>query len=389
MHAIIRNKLLVVSYLLTLLYALHYGIPLYATSSYLHEYFSSSTVGLLYMLGSIAALIGSMSVSKYIRKFHTYGFTMSLVIAEIVITVLFGITKNIYLIGPFYVVHLLLQTLLYVCLNVFIESFSKHSETGSIRGLFLMLLNIGILISPIIGGAILSVSSFATLYIVASCMLIPFIFLVRIYLYHVEEPAYETVDMLGAFRQAWGNKNVRSALVAEFTVQCFYAVMIIYSPIYLATIGIGLPIYMTLIMPFALIPLVVLPYELGYLADTKYGEKELMIGGLLILAVSVFLCVIVTSSNPTVWILILLLSRVGAAFVETMAFTYYFKKVGPEDASLTALFSNTLSFATIVIGGLGILIGPLLVDRPQLMFVLLGCVILWSISYVIPMKDTL
>lgn len=388
MHAIVKNRLLIVSYLLTLLYALHYGIPLYATSSYLHQYFNSSTISMLYMLGSIGALLASMSVAKYIRQFHTYGFTIGIVISEIVVTAAFGMTNNPVFLVVFFITHFLLQILLYVCLNVFIESFSKHAETGSIRGLFLTLLNIGILISPVIGGTILAFSSFQALYLIASLMLVPFIFLVHMYLSHIEEPAYERVNMLGALRAAWQNKNIKAALVAEFMVQCFYAVMIIYMPIYLGTVGIPLVTYMAVIMPFALIPLVVLPYELGYLADKKYGEKELLIGGMLILAVTVFLCVIVRTSNPTVWILILLASRIGAAFVETMAFTYYFKKIGPEDASLTAVFTNTLSFATIVVGAIGIMIAPFLVERPQLMFVLLGCAILWSISYIIPMKDT-
>lgn len=388
MHAIVKNKLLIVSYLLTLLYALHYGIPLYATSSYLHQYFNSSAVSMLYMLGSIAALIGSISVAKYMRKFHTYGFTTGIVIAEIAAVAAFGLTENPLFLGIFFVVHFLLQTLLYICLNVFIESFSKHAETGSIRGLFLTLLNIGILISPIVGGAILTVATFPALYIVSACLLIPFIILVRMYLYHIKEPAYETVDMFQALRVGWKNKNIRAALVAEFVVQTFYATMIIYSPIYLATLGIPLTVYLSAILPFALIPLVVLPYELGYLADSKLGEKEMLIGGLLLLAFTVFLCVIVTSSNPIVWVIILLLSRIGAACVETMAFTYYFKKVGPEDASLTALFSNTLSFATITVGLLGVAIAPFLVARPQLMFIILGCGILWSISYIIPMKDT-
>lgn len=389
MHAIIKNKLLVVTYVLTILYALHYGIPLYATSSYLHQYFNSSWVSILYMLGSFAALLGSMSVARYMRRFHTYSFTSGLVVTEIVTVIAFGITKNPFFIGLFFVIHFLLQTLLYVCLNVFIESFSKHAETGSIRGLFLTLLNIGILISPIIGGAILSISSFTVLYTVAAVMLIPFLILVKIYLYHVEEPAYERIDMLQALRGAWRNKNIRAALIAEFTVQCFYAVMVIYSPIFLATLGISLTTYLGVILPFALIPLVVLPYELGYLADSKWGEKELLIGGLLILAVTVFLCVVVSSTNPTVWMLIFLVSRIGAACVETMAFAYYFKKVGPEDASLTAVFTNTLSVATITVGAIGAAAGPLLVARPQLMFILLGCGILWSVTYVLPMKDTL
>ncbi len=388
MRTIIKNRLLIVSYLLTLIYALHYGIPLYATSTYLHQYFGSSTVSMLYMFGAIAALIGSMSVAKYMRKFHTYGFTIGLVVAEILIVVAFGISKNPLLIGAFFITHMLLQTLLYVCINIFIESFSKNAETGSIRGLFLTILSMGILISPIIGGAILSLSSFSTLYIVAACMLIPFIFLVRTYLYHIKEPAYETINMYQAFVIAWRNKNIRAALIAQFIVQCFYAVMVIYSPIYLATLGIPLIVYMTAILPFALIPLVVLPYELGYLADKRYGEKELLIGGLLILSLTVFLCVIVTTANPIVWVIILLVSRIGAACVETMAFTYYFKKIGPEDASLTALFSNMWSFAIITVGAIGILIGPFIVERPQLMFIVLGSAILIGISYVLPMKDT-
>lgn len=388
MHAIVKNKLLVVTYLLTLLYALHYGIPLYATSSYLHQYFNSSTISLLYMLGALAALIGSMSVAKYIRKFHTYGFTLGLVFAEIAVTLAFGITENLMFLSLFFIIHFLLQTLLYVCLNVFIESFSKHAETGSIRGLFLTLLNIGILISPIIGGAILTVLSFSALYIIAAAMLIPFAMFVHMYLTHIEEPAYERINMFGAFKVAWANKNIRAALVAEFIVQCFYAVMIIYTPLYLGTIGIPLTVYLTIIMPFVLIPLVVLPYELGYLADKKFGEKELLIGGLLILATTVFLCVIVSTPNPIIWIFVLLASRVGAACVETMAFAYYFKKIGPEDASLTALFTNTWSAATLVVGALGIVISPFLVQRPQLMFIILGCVILWGVSVVTPMRDT-
>lgn len=389
MHAIIKNKLLVVTYLLTILYALHYGIPLYATSSYLHQYFSSSWVSALYMLGSFAALLGSIWVAKYMRKFHSYGFTFAIAVAEMVSVIAFGITNNPFFIGLFFVIHFLLQSLLYICLNVFIESFSKHAETGSIRGLFLTLLNIGILISPVLGGMILSLASFKMLYVIASLMLIPFLVLIKIYLYHIEEPAYERVNMLQALRAAWRNKDIKAALIAEFVVQSFYAVMIIYSPLYLATLGISLTTYLGIILPFALIPLVVLPYELGYLADKKWGEKELMIGGLLILAVTVFLCVIVRSPNPTIWVLIFLASRVGAACVETMAFAYYFKKVGPGDASLTAVFTNTLAVATILVGALGALIGPLLVTRPQLMFVILGVGILWSVAYVLPMKDTL
>jgi hypothetical protein len=112
----------------------------------------------------------------------------------------FGLTQNPYLLGLFFITHFLLQHFSMSVLNVFIESFSKHAETGSIRGLFLVLLNIGVLISPLIAGPSFRIASFSALYIVSALMLIPFVFLVRIYLYHIEEPAYDQVDMMQAFR---------------------------------------------------------------------------------------------------------------------------------------------------------------------------------------------
>ncbi len=340
------------------------------------------------MLGSLGALIASISFAKRIKQFHTYTVTFTMVVGEIITILLFAFTKNLFLLALFFIIHFILTALLYVCLNVFIESFSKHAETGSIRGLFLALLNIGILISPLIGGTVLSHSSFEGLYVTAAIMLVPFLFFLHKYLEHVTEPAYHSINMLHALKTAWRNKNLRAALIGELTVQCFYAVMIIYSPIYLTTLGIPLSVYLTIIIPFALVPLVILPYELGFLADSRFGEKELLIIGFAILAITTFLCVVVTSTSPLVWIAILLTSRIGASCVETMAFTYYFKKVGPEDASLTALFTNTGNVATFVVGAVGFSIAPLLVERPQLMFIVLGCAILLNLSYVLPMRDT-
>jgi hypothetical protein len=85
------------AFILTLLYAFHFGIPMYATSSYLGTIFTSPLVSLLYILASALTLTVSLHVTKYIRRFHTYQFTQTVVIAEFVITVAFALTKNPYL----------------------------------------------------------------------------------------------------------------------------------------------------------------------------------------------------------------------------------------------------------------------------------------------------
>ncbi len=388
MHSILRNKLLMVTYVMTFLFALHYAIPVYATSSYLHTYFNSSIVSAIYMIGSILALIASVNIARSVKKFHTYGFTFGIAIAEMVIITIFGYTQNIYLIPVFFVVHFVLQVLLNITLNIFIENFTIHARVGSVRGLFLAIFNLAILISPFIGGAILRYYSFSVLYTVSACMLIPYLYFLHRYLHHMKEPAYHQVNIIGAAKEAFRNKNLRAAMIGELVVQSFYATMVIYSPLYLSAIGIPLTSYMMIILPIALIPLVVLPYELGYLADKKFGEKEMLIIGLLILTVTTFLFVTVSTTALWVWALLLFVSRIGATFVETMSFSYYFKKVGVEDPSLTALFINMQGAGTLIVGTVGVIIAPFVGERPQLMFVVLGCAILWSISYVLPMKDT-
>ncbi len=390
MHTILRNKLLLATYAMTFLYALHYAIPLYATSSYLHKYFNSSIVSAIYVIGSVLGLLASLRVARSIKQFHTYNFTFGIALAEIIVVILFGNTNNPYFLPIFFIIHFMLQTLLFICLNVFIESFSAHANTGSIRGFFLAILNLGIIVSPLIGGKILALShgSFSALYTISALILVPYLFFLYKYLHHVKEPAYHEVDVITAGVKAFKNKNLRAVIIAELVLEAFYAVMIIYSPIYLTTLGVSLTSYLTIILPIALLPLVILPYELGLLADTKFGEKEMLVIGLLTLTVTVFLCVVITTSDIRVWTILFLISRIGASFVETMAFSYYFKKVDKEDPSLTALFINMRGLATLLVGTIGIIIAPFIGDRPQLMFIILGCAILWSISYVLPMKDT-
>jgi MFS family permease len=388
MHAILRNKLLLVTYAMTFLFALHYAIPVYATSSYLHKYFDSSIVSGVYALGSVLALIASISVARSIKRFHAYGFAFGIALAEIIVILLFGHTENIYLLPLFFIIHFVLQVLLNISLNIFVESFTAHAKVGSIRGLYLSVFNLGILVSPLIAGFILSVSSFSTLYTVSALTLVPYLYFLHKYLHHIKDPAYHEINLLEAARKALKNKNLRAALIGNYVVQLFYAVMVIYSPLYLTSIGVPLTSYLGIILPLALLPLVLLPYELGYLADKKFGEKEMLIIGMLILVVASFLCVIVQTNDIRIWAMILIFSRVGASLVETMAFSYYFKKVDVEDPSLTALFINTHGMAVLTVGTVGFLISPFLGERPQLMFVVLGCAIVWSIAYVLPMKDT-
>lgn len=388
MHTLTRNKLLLATFIMTILYAFHYGIPLYASSSFLHQYFGSSNISAIYMIGSIFTLLVSIHFTKYLHRFHTYNFTLMVVIAEILTTLAFALTKNTWIVLFFFTIHFCLSTLIYIIISMFIENLSPHAETGMIRGMFLTLLSLGILISPFIGASLLSHGGYTELYVVSAIMLMPFVYFLKRYFEHMPDPVYRSLDMVQAGRRAFANVNLRGALVSILLLECFYAVMVIYSPLYLQSIGVPLTTYLSVILPIALIPFVIMPYELGIIADNKLGEKELLILGLIIMAITTMSIVVISTTNTIIWAGILIISRIGASCVETMAFTYYFKKINNHDASLVALISNMRSVAIVIVGFMGVIMAPLMVNYPGIIFIILGLALLFGVTYVIPIKDT-
>jgi hypothetical protein len=165
--------------------------------------------------------------------------------------------------------------------------------------------------------------------------------------------------------------------------------MVIYTPLYVTEmLGISLVTYLTVIAPIALIPLVLLPYELGYLADAKYGEKEFLILGLSILGISSFFLGIIHFTSLIAVTILLFISRVGAALVETMSYTYYYKKISKHDPAMTNLFTNISVFSSFTVPTFLFLIAPLLFLHQGLIFILLALFVFSTIHSVLLMKDT-
>lgn len=389
MDVIIRTRLLLIIYLLTIFYALNYGIPLYATSSYLSKYFSSGNISLIYMLGSVATLFFALHFTAYLHKYHTYKFISLVLITDILSTFGFCFSDNIIIVGIFFVIHLCLSAIIYSILSIFLEMLTPHQEMGIARGLFSMIIGLCLIISPLIGSMIITFAGYKTMFIFSTLILVPFIILLKRYFFHLAEPTYRGLNTFKITKVAWKNKNLRGIMIGIFLVQSFYATMIIYLPLYLTGLGVPLSSYLSFIIPVSLIPFILLPYEIGFLADTKWGEKEMLIFGLIILSIATLSIAIITSTSLLVWVSILLVARVGAVFVDTMTATYFYKKIHKEDASLVMISSSMIpAIATIVVGFLGIILSPIISSYPGIIFILLGTMFLFGVSYILPIKDT-
>ena len=98
-----------------------------------------------------------------------------------------------------------------------------------------------------------------------------------------------------------------------------------------------------------LLPFVLLEYPAGALADTKLGDKVLLLGGFVCMGLSFAAISLITATTPAFVILtILVLTRVGAALVEAMVEGHFFRRVSEQDTNTVSVFRMTRPAGALV-----------------------------------------
>tara|TARA_Y100000031_G_scaffold104660_1_gene115116 strand:- start:54 stop:545 length:492 start_codon:yes stop_codon:yes gene_type:complete len=162
--------------------------------------------------------------------------------------------------------------------------------------------------------------------------------------------------------------------------------MVIYMPIYLNQhIGFSWP-EIGIIFTIMLLPFVLFEYPLGRLADTKIGEKEILIIGFIILIFSTAFIPFMNTTSLIPWAILLFITRVGASFAEITTESYFFKHVDGTDTSTISLFRITRPVSYIV-GPLIATIGLFFLNI-QYIFLILAVVLLFGLYFSFKIKDT-
>lgn len=321
---------------------------IYTASSYFSEVIGSDNVGFFYLVSYVGSLTLFFALQPLIRALgRTRVLYIALLGSLISITLLSHLNPSYFAAGIL-VFFIVTSSLIWVLLDILLESFSSDEATGSIRGLNLTLLNMGVLLAPFLSSLTLKNFGFQGIFL---AMLI---FYILLFLYcllafrklpRVELPKIAFWHALTLMRK---NVALRRAYALSFSLYFFYAVMIIYMPLYLTSLGftwtqIG---FMFTIM---LLPFVFIQFPLGRLADRSLGEKEIIIVSLVIALIATLLMAITSEKNFLLWTSILFLSRIGIAGLEVMKDTYFYRQVTANDVDVIAFFRTSLPVANICV----------------------------------------
>ncbi len=366
--------------------SLHVALPSYFNSSFLTQFTDEDNLSFIYIVQSILTIIGLLSMHRILRKFGNY--RTALVLIGIQILLFYGIINfNVgYLLIPLLIISISLINLISFNLDIFLERNSDTKHTGTIRGHYLTVSNSAWILGPLLAGIIIADSGYKGIYVGAFGLLFPIFYLIYRNFPKFKDPHYPKISLAKSVALIMKDKDLSKLTVINTVLQTFYSWMTIYTPIFLNKI-IGFSwTEISIIFTIMLVPFVLIETPLGKLADKKYGEKEIMAIGYIIMGISTILLSFISVKSLAIWAIVLFLTRIGAAASEAMIETYFFKKVDVKDSEILSIFRITrpLSF---FIAPLVTVTGLMFVSHTYL-FAIIGTLCLITLIPIALIRDT-
>jgi MFS family permease len=346
-------------------------------------------VGFIYTAAALITMLALILAPYVLGKVGNYRTTLVTLILYILTLLGLGLTESVILIVPSFVLAQTLIAILYFNFDIFLERYSKDVSTGRIRGIYMMLGSIAWLLPPVFSGYLSDAYGFGMVYLTAALVLLPCLFLVMRYLHHFNDMRYNNASFLMTREEVLRNKNIFNILTVAFFLHLFFAWIIIYSPLYLDSLG-WTESSRGLLFTIALSAFIIFPLPAGWLADKYIGEKELLAGGFVLMGVSSILLPYLGAIMAPFWLwaLILFVGRIGASTVETMTETYFFKHVNAGNAALVGYFRRTRPMAfAIAPFAASYLLETKILELPQI-FILLGALMFVALIFIARLVDT-
>ncbi len=353
----------------------HFFLIIYILAPYLAQFMPASSTGLVISLGALITLSVFPFMPKLVARFGSQVLAIGLAVIEAFMLLSLALNPTAIAAILFAALACATSPLLAYQLDILLEATVKsEQETGRIRTAFLTAGNVALLFAPLLIGLLLDGGErYDRVFFVAFLTLLPFITL----MFGTALPR-GTVPVSHNVREAClcvaKDHDLRAVAASMFILQVFYHLSPFYIPLYLHTV-LGIPwselgwVFATVLIPFVLIE-----YPAGILADKKLGDRTLLLAGFIITGLSFMMVGMVTANTSILIILlILLLTRVGAALVEAMVEGHFFRRVSEKDTNTVSVFRMMRPLGALTAPIIGSLF--LAVSTYQMLFVCTGLMI--------------
>lgn len=379
-----KNKVRLVSFVSFLLGFLD-AFLIYILSGYFSQVTGSDNVGVFYLIAYSGVLLSLFYLQPLIR---TMGKARALYLGlgiTILASVLLTHLPVAWLSAGIVLVFIVATNLIWVTLDILLESFSEDRISGRIRGFYLTIMNAGLLAAPFLSTLTLERFHYEGVFFILVIGYI-LVFLIALIGFRGDNAVFqEKLRLRQTIAKMMVKKNLFRIYHISFAMEFFYAMMIVYTPLYLRSLDFSWN-EIGLIFTVMLLPFVFLQYPLGILADKRLGEKEMLIGSIVIVILSTAALGFLGAQSLFVWGVALFLTRVGIAGIEVLRDSYFYKQIDGDHMDMIAFFRTARPVANI----LGALISAVLLLFFPLksIFFLVALVLLFSLFTAFALEDT-
>jgi MFS family permease len=384
------NTSLTVLYLAGFVLILATSFPAYINSNFIENFVSVQYVGLFFVLANIVTFFAMLFFPAIIKRYSnllTSKFILLINIVALMGLILSTNPSPIWLL-IFFISMWATSNLIFINMDIFVESFTENENTGKTRALYFTFINIGWMISPfLVSKFIVAENHYNLVYLVAALAVLLFYFIIVLNSKKINaDIAYRKLKIKETIQHYWKDLNLRGIYLVSLFLNIFLNSVVVFIPLYLH-INLGFD-WNTLGIMFSimLIPFILVEIPAGIIADKYIGEKEMMYTGMGILTASLFLFFIVESTNPVVWGVLLFFSRIGAALIEAMRESRFFKIVDAQDISHINFLRTSYPLGYLIGSGLGALI--LFFYPVKFIFLFVAILLLYSFYSVSIIKDS-
>lgn len=386
-HTQLEKNVFPVIYIAGLLLAFHYYLIVYVNSSFLSQYIDEKLIGLLYIAGALFNLFIFTKIPRILQRLGNYKLIIFSILVEIICIITLAFVHNLFVVAAIFIIHHAVNPFILFSLDLFLEDYSNDDETGSVRGIFLSVMNLPAIIATFLLSFILVDNEFWKVYALSALCLIPLLMILFYSFKHFRDPVYKPHSISETIRTRLKDKDIYNIFIDNFLLQLFYSFVIVYMPIYLFKyVGFSLS-EITLIYSITLFPFIILQIPVGRIADKKLGEKEFLILGFVIMSVAIIIISMLQTKSFLAWTLVILAARIGACLIEITTETYFFKHADKTDSGLISLFRMVAPTAHIA--SIALATALLFFIPYNYLFFIFGCIILIvGLRHTIPLKDT-
>lgn len=383
-HESLNQKKVKLIGFLSFLMGFSQSLLIYVLSGYFEKISGTENVGLFYLLAYAAGLWFLFDLHRFIGKFGRSGVFNLSVFLKILFVTLAMLSPEGYWTIVFLMAYLVFGVVEWVSLDVILESFSVDNMSGRIRGKHLTFMNAGFILGPFLSAIIVEKLGFPGIFLLLFILNSATLVVSLLGLGRINHEIRKNIGIKEIFEKIRQRKNISRIYHISFALEFFYALMVIYTPIYLRDLGMSFS-EVGVVLSIMLIPFVLVQYPAGFIADKKLGEKEMIIMSLSVMAVSTMFIYFIESASVFLWALTLTITRFGAAMLEVLRDSYFYKRIDASDVDLNDFFRTAMPVGYILSTLISFV--ALFVFPVKTMFALIALVVASAIPSAIFLSD--